>query len=98
MKGMGGAMDLVSSGSKVCVLMQHSAIDKKGNREIKLLPECTLPLTAKGVVSVLITELAVFQNRGGKLVLTEIAEESTLEEIQAQTGFPITCAEQLKRF
>lgn len=60
MKGMGGAMDLVSSGSRVIVLMQHSALTKSGEVEIKLLPECTLPLTAKGVVSMVITELAVF--------------------------------------
>jgi 3-oxoacid CoA-transferase B subunit len=78
MKGMGGAMDLVSSGSRVIVLMQHSALTKGGEREIKLLPECTLPLTAKGVVSMVITELAVFENRGGKLVLTEVAEGSSL--------------------
>jgi 3-oxoacid CoA-transferase B subunit len=69
MKGMGGAMDLVSCGSRVIVLMQHSALTKKGDRDFKLVPECTLPLTAKGVVSMVITELAVFENRGGKLVL-----------------------------
>jgi 3-oxoacid CoA-transferase B subunit len=92
MKGMGGAMDLVSSGSKVVVLMQHSAICKDGQIDIKLLPECTLPLTGKGVASVVITELAVFENRGGKLILTEISEDTTLEEVQRQTGFKITCA------
>jgi 3-oxoacid CoA-transferase B subunit len=98
MKGMGGAMDLVSSGSRVIVLMQHSAFTKKGEREIKFVPECTLPLTAKGVVSMVITELAVFENRSGKLVLTEIAEGFSLEDLQAQTGFKITCAEPLKTF
>ena len=70
MKGMGGAMDLVSSGSRVLVLMQHSALKKSGETEIKLLPECTLPLTAKGVVDMVITELAVFEKREGRLVLT----------------------------
>jgi len=70
MKGMGGAMDLVASGSRVIVLMQHSALLKNGSREIKFVPECTLPLTAKGIVSMVITELAVFENRNGKLVLT----------------------------
>lgn len=98
MKGMGGAMDLVSSGSRVIVLMQHSALTKSGEREIKLLPECTLPLTAKGVVSMVITELAVFENRGGKLVLTEVAKESSFDEVQQQTGFKITCAESLGSF
>lgn len=98
MKGMGGAMDLVSSGSRVIVLMQHSALNKKGQREIKLLPQCTLPLTAKGVVSMVITELAVFENRNGKMILTEIAQETTLEEVQNQTGFKITCADNLGRF
>ena len=55
MKGMGGAMDLVTSGSRVIVLMQHSALLKNGKRELKFLPECTLPLTGKGLVSMVIT-------------------------------------------
>ena len=55
MKGMGGAMDLVSSQSKVLVLMQHAAKTKDGEISIKLLPKCKLPLTAKGVVYKVIT-------------------------------------------
>ncbi len=78
MKGMGGAMDLVACGSKVVVLMEHSAKSKDGKVSHKLLDKCKLPLTAKGVVSKVITELAVFENINGKLVLTEIAEETTL--------------------
>ena len=98
LKGMGGAMDLVACGSKVIVLMEHSAKSKDGKISMKLLPKCNLPLTAQGVVSKVITELAVFENIDGKLVLTEIAEETTLEEVQNNTGFKITTAETLKRF
>ena len=92
MKGMGGAMDLVCSQSKVIVLMEHSARSKDGKVSHKLLPKCNLPLTAKGAVHKVITELAVFENRNGKLILTDIANETTLEAVQNQTGFKLTVA------
>jgi 3-oxoacid CoA-transferase subunit B len=82
-KGMGGAMDLVAGVKRVVVLMEHTA---KG--EPKLLKKCTLPLTGKGVVSKIITDLAVFEVRKGEtpgLVLIEHAPDVTVEQIKAQT-------------
>ena len=97
MKGMGGAMDLVSSGSRVIVLMKHSAV-KKGEVEPKLVGKCSFPLTGRGVASMVITELAVFENISGKLVLTELSDNVTLQEVQEQTGLTITPAASIRRF
>ena len=69
-KGMGGAMDLVNSGSKVIVVMQHNASKGEGKARMKLIDKCWLPLTAKGKANKVITEKAVFENREGKLILT----------------------------
>ena len=82
-KGMGGAMDLVAGVPRVVVVMEHSA---KG--EPKILKECTLPLTGKGVVSMIITDLAVFEvdkTKTPSLTLIEHAPDVTVEEIRAQT-------------
>lgn len=75
-KGMGGAMDLVACGSKVIAVMEHTA---RGAH--KILEKCSLPLTGRGVVDKVITEKAVFEKRDGELVLTEVAAESSLEEV-----------------
>jgi len=92
-KGMGGAMDLVSSGSKVVITMEHVA---KGNNH-KILEFCNLPLTGKGVVSMLITDLGVFEfDRERGITLTEIFSGVSLEKIQALTGCKFEVASNLK--
>lgn len=80
-KGMGGAMDLVNGAKKVVVIMEH--VNKYGESKIK--KECTLPLTGKGVISRLITDLAVFDFTPEGMVLIELAEGITVEEIQEKT-------------
>ncbi len=69
-KGMGGAMDLVASAKKVIVIMQHT--DKKGN--LKLVKQCTLPLTGPKCVSKVITNLGVFAIKDGKFITLELAQ------------------------
>ena len=93
-KGMGGAMDLASSDSKVIVLMEHCA---KGGKP-KILKDCKLPLTGKGVVDVIITELAMFAFENGKMVLKEVAKESSVEEVRSLTEAEFEVDPNLKYF
>ncbi len=85
-KGMGGAMDLVAGVSRVVVLMEHVARKKDGTEDIKLLPECNLPLTGVGVVDLVITDLGVMEVTDHGLKLTELAPGVSVEEIKAKTG------------
>ncbi|UKS23853.1 3-oxoacid CoA-transferase subunit B [Paenibacillus sp. HWE-109] len=80
-KGMGGAMDLVSGAQRVVVIMEH--VNKYGESKVKTA--CTLPLTGQGVVDRLITDLAVFDFTFGKMVLIELQPEVTLDEVLAKT-------------
>jgi len=92
-KGMGGAMDLVAGVKNVVVVMEHTT--KEG--EAKFLSQCNLPLTGKGVVDLLITDLAVFRidaKTGAELI--ELAPGVTLDEIKAKTQAPFSVAAQLK--
>ncbi|WP_206995778.1 3-oxoacid CoA-transferase subunit B [Trinickia mobilis] len=79
-KGMGGAMDLVAGVKRVIVLMEHNAKDEK-----KVVRQCSLPLTGKGVVDMLITDLAVFEINDTGMTLIELADGVTLAEIAERT-------------
>ena len=88
-KGMGGAMDLVAGVKRVIVLMEHVAKKKDGTEDLKILSSCTLPLTGKGVVDRIITDLGVMDVTPEGLKLVELADGVTRELIQSKTGVPL---------
>ena len=89
--GMGGAMDLVVGAKKVIVSMEHTAKGKP-----KILPECTLPLTAANQVNLIITEMAVIEVTPEGLVLKEIVPENTVEDVIANTPAELILADDIK--
>ena len=88
-KGMGGAMDLVAGVRRIVLLMEHVARNKDGTTSPKLLPECTLPLTAVGVVDRIITDLGVIDVTPDGFVVVELADNISFDEMQARTGAPL---------
>ena len=89
-KGPGGAMDLVAGVRRVVAVMEHCAKDGSP----KILPQCSLPITGKGVVSLIITDLCVFEVKpqGGGLVLIELHPGVALDDVKARTGAPFAVA------
>jgi 3-oxoacid CoA-transferase subunit B len=88
-KGMGGAMDLVAGVGRVVVVMEHVATKKDGTTDLKVLKDCTLPLTGVGVIDLIITDLGVLEVTGTGLKLLELAPGVSKEELAAKTGCAI---------
>ncbi len=89
--GMGGAMDLLTGADQVILAMEHTA---KGAP--KILKKCTLPLTAKGSVNMIVTEMGVMEITPEGIVLTEINPEFTVEQVQAATEAHLIVSKDLK--
>ena len=88
-KGMGGAMDLVAGVQKIVVLMEHNAKDGSP----KIVNQCSLPLTGKGVVNRVITDLGVMDITADGVKLIELAKDVSLAQIQAATGVELITSE-----
>ncbi|NPV44316.1 MAG: CoA transferase subunit B [Firmicutes bacterium] len=90
--GMGGAMDLVTGAKKVIIAMEHTAKDGSP----KILKECTLPLTGKEVVDLIVTDMGVMEVTDKGIVLKEIAPGLTVEDVQKATEAKLIIDENLK--
>jgi 3-oxoacid CoA-transferase len=91
-KGMGGAMDLVAGARRVVVTMEHAARDGSP----KILTQCTLPLTGRRCVNLVVTEMAVIEVAREGLLLIEIAPDATLEAVKKATAAPLLVAPDLR--
>src|SRR6056297_311279 len=92
--GMGGAMDLTVGAKEVIIATTHTT--KKSGA--KLLEKCSLPLTAAGEVDMIVTELAVMEVTEDGLLLTEIAKDTSLEEVKEKTDAELIVSDDLKKF
>lgn len=91
-KGMGGAMDLVASTDNIVVAMMHT--NKEG--ESKLLPKCELPLTGKGCIRKVCTDLGFFEIKDGAFHLLELAPGVTVEEVKSKTAGKLIVSDDVK--
>lgn len=83
--GIGGAMDLAASARRVFIIMEHRTRDGRP----RLVEECALPVTARGVVTLVATDLGLFEPKGGGFAVVELASGVTFEEARAATGAPL---------
>jgi len=90
--GIGGAMDIAASAKRVFLCMEHTRDDG----EPRLLRKCTLPITAPGVVKLVVTDIGVFEPTGEAFRMIEIAPGWTVEEIRAITEAPLIVGDDLK--
>jgi len=84
--GIGGAMDLAASAKRVFLMLEHRTRDGAP----RLLPRCTLPITARGVVTLVATDLGLFAPTGEGFAVRDLAPGVTLEEVRAATACPVT--------
>ena len=89
--GIGGAMDLAACAQRIFIMMEHTTRDGRP----RLLKECALPVTARGVVKLIITDLGVFVPAGDHFVARELVPGFTLAEVQEATGAPVLAAHNL---
>lgn len=84
--GIGGAMDLAASAKRVYLMLEHRTRDGTP----RLMARCSLPITARGVVTLVVTELGLFAPTGGAFAVRDLAPGVTLDEVRAATACPVT--------